>query len=45
MRRLAALVLALLVLSGCGSSSDGAPTRPEHAYKPNSNQNPDYDAH
>jgi|RhiMetdeSRZDD1v2_1073273.scaffolds.fasta_scaffold154714_2 ABC-type glycerol-3-phosphate transport system substrate-binding protein len=45
MRRLAAIALALAMLSGCGSSSGGAPTQPEHVYKPNSNQNPDYEAH
>jgi PBP1b-binding outer membrane lipoprotein LpoB len=45
MRRLAALALAALVLSGCGGSSGGEQTKPAHVYKPNSNQNPEYEAH
>jgi hypothetical protein len=42
--RLLALVLALVVLGGCGSSSGGGDTQPARQYKPNSNQNPDYEA-
>jgi hypothetical protein len=45
MRRLAAVLLAVAFLSGCGGSSGDAPTTPPHVYKPNSNQNPDYEAH
>jgi hypothetical protein len=47
MRRLAAIALAVAValLSGCGNSSGDAPTQPEDVYKPNSNQNPDSEAH
>jgi hypothetical protein len=45
MRRLAAVLLAVALLSGCGGSSGDAPTTPAHLYKPNSNQNPDNDAH
>ena len=45
MRRLAAVAVVLALLTGCGSSSGGGETRPVHVYKPNSNQNPDYEAH
>jgi ABC-type glycerol-3-phosphate transport system substrate-binding protein len=45
MRRLAALAVVLAVLTGCGSSSSGGKTEPVRVYKPNSNQNPDNDAH
>ncbi len=44
-RRALALLAALLVLAGCGSSSVQKNDQPpEHRLRPGSNQNPDMDA-
>jgi len=42
-RRALALLAALLVLAGCGSSVQNDQP-PEHRLRPGSNQNPDMDA-
>jgi hypothetical protein len=45
MRRLAAVAMVVALVTGCGSSTSGGKTEPVRVYKPNSNQNPDYEAH